>query len=73
MITDNLLQWLALGIGIYVVFSWAQSLKARDSATYHMIFKSKAMVFTMIAFPTISCDLRGGILDGTAFIAFTRR
>tara|TARA_S200000501_G_scaffold295879_1_gene281927 strand:+ start:426 stop:2030 length:1605 start_codon:yes stop_codon:yes gene_type:complete len=54
VITDNLLQWLALGIGIYVVFSWAQSLKARDSATYHMIFKSKAMVFTMIAFPTIS-------------------
>ena len=54
VLTDNLPQWLALGIGIYVVFSWAQSLKARDPATYHMIFKSKAMVYTMIAFPTIS-------------------
>jgi MFS family permease len=54
MLTDNLPQWLALGVGVYVVFSWAQSLKARDPATYHMIFKSKAMVYTMIAFPSIS-------------------
>ena len=31
-----------------------QSLKARDPVTYHMIFQSKAMVYTMLAFPTIS-------------------
>lgn len=54
IVTNNIPQWIALGIGIYVVFSWAQSLKARDAATYHMIFKTKAMVYTMIAFPTIS-------------------
>ena len=53
-LTDNVAQWLALGTGVYVTFSWAQSLKARDPATYEMIFKSKAMVYTMIAFPTIS-------------------
>lgn len=53
-VTDNVPQWLALGAGVYVTFSWAQSLKARDPATYQMIFKSKAMVYTMIAFPTIS-------------------
>lgn len=53
-VTDNLPQWLALGLGVYVTFSWAQSLKYRDSATYHMIFKSRAMVYTMIAFPTIA-------------------
>jgi len=52
--TGNVPQWIAIGIGIYVVFSWAQSLKARDTATYHMIFKTKAMVYTMIAFPTIA-------------------
>lgn len=52
--TDNIPQWLALGIGVYVTFSWAQSLKARDPATYHMIFESRAMIYTMIAFPTIS-------------------
>ena len=54
VLTENLPQWLALGVGVYVTFSWAQSLKARDAATYHMIFKSKAMIYTMIAFPTIS-------------------
>ncbi len=54
VVTDNVPQWVALGIGIYVVVSWAQSLKARDNATFSMIFKSKAMIYTMIAFPTIS-------------------
>jgi len=54
ILTGNIPQWIALGIGVYVVVSWAQSLKARDAATYHMIFKTKAMVYTMIAFPTIS-------------------
>ena len=53
-LTGNLPQWLALGIGVYVTFSWAQSLKARDPAAFHMIFRSRGMVFTMIAFPTIS-------------------
>ncbi len=53
-LTGSLAQWVALGIGVYVVFSWAQSLAARDPATFAMIFKSRAMVYTMIAFPTIS-------------------
>lgn len=54
IVTDNIPQWVALGIGVYVVVSWAQSLKARDPATFGMIFQSRAMVYTMIAFPTIS-------------------
>ena len=54
LLTDNVPQWVALGIGIYVVYSWVQSLKARDPVTYHMIFQSKAMVYTMLAFPTIA-------------------
>ena len=54
LLTDNVPQWVALAIGIYVVYSWVQSLKARDPVTYHMIFQSKAMVYTMLAFPTIS-------------------
>jgi MFS family permease len=54
IVTDNIPQWLTLGIGIYITFSWAQSLKARDVVTYQMIFKTKGMVYTMIAFPTIA-------------------
>ncbi len=53
-LTGSVAQWIALGIGVYVVFSWAQSVASRDPATFAMIFKSKAMVYTMIAFPTIS-------------------
>ena len=53
-LTNNLPQWLALGVGVYVTISWAQSLQARDPATFSMIFKSKALIYTMIAFPTIS-------------------
>ena len=53
-LTDNASQWIALGIGVYVTFSWAQSIQARDAATFHMIFKSKAMIYTMMAFPSIA-------------------
>jgi MFS family permease len=54
LITGSIAQWIAIGIGVYVVFSWAQSLAVRDPATFAMIFRSKAMIYTMIAFPTIS-------------------
>ncbi len=54
VLTNNIPQWLALGVGVYVVISWAQALRARDPATFGMIFRSKAMIYTMIAFPTIS-------------------
>jgi MFS family permease len=53
-LTGSTAQWIALGIGAYVTFSWAQSLARRDPATFAMIFRSKAMVYTMLAFPTIS-------------------
>ena len=43
-------QWIALGIGSYAFFSWVQILARRDSATFGMIFKSRAIVFGMIGF-----------------------
>lgn len=52
--TSDIVQWVAIGAGCYVSFCWAQSLAVRDRATFCMIFKSKAMIFTMLAFPTIS-------------------
>ena len=53
-LTGSVAQWAATGIGVYVTISWAQSLKSRDPATFGMIFGSKAMIYTMIAFPTIA-------------------
>jgi hypothetical protein len=37
-LTDDASPWIALDIGVYVTFSWAQSIQARDAATFHLIF-----------------------------------
>ena len=54
VLTDNVPQWLALGVGVYLAFCWVQSLKARDSVTFDMIFRSKAVQYTVFAFPTLA-------------------
>ncbi|MCB1646657.1 MAG: hypothetical protein KDI36_14455, partial [Pseudomonadales bacterium] len=52
--TGSLAQWVALGIGVYAAFSWAQSLALRDRATFEMIFKTRTLLYCVIAFPTMS-------------------
>ena len=54
LLTGDIAQWAVIAVGCYVSFCWAQSLAMRDPATFSMIFKSRAMIFTMLAFPTIS-------------------
>ena len=52
--TGSVVQWIALGIGAYITFSWAQSLKGRDPATFAMMFRSRALIYTTLAFPCIA-------------------
>lgn len=52
--TGSVVQWIALGTGAYITFSWAQSLKGRDPATFAMMFRSRALIYVTLAFPTIS-------------------
>ncbi len=47
-------QWIALGIGAYAVWSWAQVLGIRDAVAFAMMFRSRAFVYAAIGFPTIS-------------------
>jgi MFS family permease len=47
-------QWIALAVAAYVTISWAQGMAARDKGTFQMIFRSKALIFTTLAFPTIA-------------------
>ncbi len=54
VLTHSLAQWIALGIGAYITLTWAQSLGRRDRASFEMMFHSKALVFTLIGFPTIA-------------------
>jgi len=44
--TGSAAQWVALGIGFYCVACWAQTLALRDPATFAMIFKCPALMFT---------------------------
>ena len=47
-------QWIALGIGVYAAFSWAQSLAYRDRPAFGLIFGSPAMRWALVGFPCIS-------------------
>jgi hypothetical protein len=53
-VTGDYPQWLAYGLGVYAVFSWVQSLKARDPAVYHLIWGNGTVVMLAIAFGSIS-------------------
>ena len=52
--TGSISQWIVIGVGLYAVFSWAQSLKLRDFPTYSLIFRSRAMIYANLAFPTVT-------------------
>lgn len=54
LLTGDLAQWLALGVGTYAALSWVQVLGARDAATFAMMFRSRAFVYAMLGFPLIS-------------------
>ena len=50
-LTGSVAQWVAISIGAYATFSWAQSLKLRDPVTFGMMFRSKSFVYLCLAFP----------------------
>ncbi len=50
----NRLQFGALGIGAYAVFSWSQSIKRRDPATYALIWGTPSFLLTLVGFGTIA-------------------
>ncbi len=43
-------QWIAIGIGVYAVFSWASALRRRDPATFALIVATPAFVLTVVAY-----------------------
>ena len=49
--TSDVAQWTVLGIAVYCLFSWAQSLSFRDPPAFDLIFKSKALRYANIAYP----------------------
>jgi MFS family permease len=53
-LTGDAPQWGAYGLGVYAIFSWVQSLKRRDPATYRLIWGTPTVVLLAIAFGSIS-------------------
>ncbi|MFT6286118.1 MAG: MFS family permease [Alcanivorax sp.] len=52
--TGSVSQWIVMGVGIYALFSWAQSLKLRDAPTFALIFRCRSMIYANLAFPIVT-------------------
>ena len=53
-LTGNLPQWSAVGLGYYAVFSWAAALRARDPATFRLIWGTPAFICTTLGYSMVS-------------------
>lgn len=52
-VMTNPVQWIAMGIGVYCTFTWAQALVIRSPIVFEAIFKNRTVMLTCIAFPCI--------------------
>ena len=50
----TVLQFSALGLGAYAVFSWSQSIKRRDPATYALIWGTPSFLLLLVGFGSIA-------------------
>jgi MFS family permease len=53
-LTGNFPQWSAVGFGYYAVFSWACSLRAKDPATFKLIWGTPAFICTALGYGLIA-------------------
>ena len=47
---EPIAQWAAVGLGVYAVYSWAISLRARDPNTFALTFGSRAFMAVVVAY-----------------------
>lgn len=47
---EPLLQWTAVGIGVYAVYSWASALRRTDAPTFALILGTPAFLLTVLAY-----------------------
>jgi MFS family permease len=53
-LTGNFPQWSAVGFGYYAVFSWASALRAKDPATFRLIWGTPAFICTTIGYGLVA-------------------
>ena len=66
-LTGNPQQWIVVGAGFYATFSWVQHLAIRDNPTFTMMFRSKAFLYSVVGFPSISFVSYGVVFWTPAF------
>ncbi|MCY4041929.1 MAG: MFS transporter [Gammaproteobacteria bacterium] len=71
LVTGDIVQWVAMGIGVWAFFSWAQGLLAQDPASFALILRSRAMIYTVIGFPMMSFVTYGVGFWGPAYMVRT--
>jgi MFS family permease len=54
LITKNVPQWVAMGIGIYAVFSWVSALRLRDPVTFKLIWGTPAFLQVALGYGLIA-------------------
>lgn len=53
-LTGDYPQWIAMGLGIYAVFSWATALRRRDPPTFQLIWGTPAFVCAVVGYGLIA-------------------
>src|SRR3546814_14195732 len=53
-LTGNFPQWSAVALGYYAVFSWACTLRARDPATFRLIWGTPAFLCTTLGYGLVA-------------------
>jgi len=53
-VTASYAQWIAVGIGVYAVFSWATALRRRDPPTYQLIWGTPAFLCAVVGYGLIA-------------------
>lgn len=71
VVTSHALQWTALAVGVYGVFSWAQSLALRDPPAHRLIWRSPTMV-PLLAAASLEMVMTYGLTAWAPFYAVTR-
>jgi MFS family permease len=58
-LTGNIPQWSAVAVGFYAVFSWATNLRARDPATFQLIWGTPAFLCTALGYGLVALAAYG--------------
>ncbi len=53
-LTGNFPQWSAVGFGYYAVFSWVSALRAKDPATFKLIWGTPAFICTTLGYGLVA-------------------